>query len=128
MITLTMEQLIDFRNNSDFFANANLPLKGAYKINKIRKLVDKEAEFYTEKLQEIIDTYAKKDENGQYVFSADGEQIMIQEDKLDECNKALSELQEIKVEIDNQNLSIEDLGESLECTPEELETLMPFMV
>lgn len=127
MITITMRQIIDFRNNEEFFTEASLPLKGAYKINKIRKALDKEGEFYSTKFQEIVNTYAKKDENGNLVFSDDGEQIIIQPDKIDECNEALSELQKLEVEIDNYNLTIEDLGENLECTPDELDALMPFL-
>lgn len=124
---VTMEQLVDFKNNSDFFANVSLPLKGAYKLNKIKKAVNKEAEFYGEKFQEILDKYAKKDTEGNLVFSEDGAQIMIQEDKIDECNKALEDLQKLEVEIDNYGLTIEDLSEGVECTSEELEALMPFM-
>ena len=124
---VTMEQLVDFKNNSDFFANVNLPLKGAYKLNKIKKAVNKETEFYGEKFQEILDKYAKKDEEGNLVFSEDGAQIMIQEDKIDECNQALEDLQKLEVEIDNYGLTVEDLGEGVECTSEELEALMPFM-
>lgn len=127
MVTITMDQIIDFRNNANFFSEANLPLKGAYKLNKIRKAVDKEGEFYTERFQEIIDTYAKKDEKGNLVFSDDGEQIMIQDDKIDECNKALIDLQELEVQIENYNLTIDDFGEDFECTPDELAVLMPFM-
>lgn len=127
MATVTMEQLINFRANGDFFANANLPLKGAYKLNKIRKAVDKESEFYSEKFQEIVNTYAKKDEDGNVVFSEDGGQILIQDDKIIECNQALEDLQQLTVEIDNYNLSLEDLGEDLECTPDQLDVLMPFM-
>lgn len=126
MIAITMEQVIDFRNNVDFFANASLPLKGAYKLNKIRKALDKEGDFYAEKFQEIINTYAKKDENENIVFSDDGNEIMIQEDKIEECNKALEDLQSLEVEIDNYNLKIEDLGEEFECTPDQLNALMPF--
>ena len=126
MIKITMEQLIDFRNGGDFFSTVNLPLKGAYKINKITQSIEKEAEFYAEKFQEIIDTYAKKDENGNLVFSDDGSQIMIQDNKIEECNAALEDLQGLEVEIDNYNLSIEDLGD-IECTPEELKIIMPFM-
>lgn len=121
-----MEQLIDFRNGGDFFSTVNLPLKGAYKINKITQSIEKEAEFYAEKFQEIIDTYAKKDENGNLVFSDDGSQIMIQDNKIEECNAALEDLQGLEVEIDNYNLSVEDLGD-IECTPEELKIIMPFM-
>ena len=121
-----MEQLIDFRNGGDFFSTVNLPLKGAYKINKITQSIEKEAEFYAEKFQEIIDTYAKKDENGNPVFSDDDSQIMIQDNKIEECNAALEDLQSLEVEIDNYNLSVEDLGD-IECTPEELKIIMPFM-
>lgn len=127
MATVTMEQLINFRANGDFFANANLPLKGAYKLNKIRKAVEKESEFYSEKFQEIVNTYAKKDEDGNVVFSEDGGQILIQDDKIIECNQALEDLQQLTIEIDNYNLSLEDLGEDLECTPDQLDVLMPFM-
>ena len=127
MAKVTMEQVIAFRNNNEFFSSANLPLKGAYKLNKIRKAVDKEAEFYSEKFQQILEDYAKKDEEGNLVFSEDGNQIMIQDDKIIECNKALEDLQSLEVEIDTFNLTIEDLGEGIECTPDQLDALMPFM-
>ena len=122
-----MDQIIAFRNNGEFFAGASLPLKGAYKLNKIKKAVEKEGEFYTEKFQEIVDTYAKKDDNGKLVYSEDESQIMIKDGMVEECNKALADLQELEVEIENYNLTLDDLGENLECTPGELEALMPFM-
>ena len=126
MVKITMEQIIDFRNSGDFFGSAALPLKGAYKLNKIRKNIEKEADFYSDKFQEIVDTYAKKDEEGNVVFSEDGNQIMIIEDKIEECNEKLLDLQNLEVEIDNYDLKLEDLGEDLSCSPDELEALMPF--
>jgi hypothetical protein len=127
MINVTMDQIIDFRNNGDFFDGVNLPLKAAYKLNKIRKAVEKEGEFYSEKFQDILNNYAKKDENGELVFSEDGDQIMIKDDMIDECNKALADLQNLEVQIENYGLSIDDFGEDLECTPDQLAALMPFM-
>lgn len=127
MVNVTMDQIIAFRNNGDFFSNSTLPLKGAYKLNKIKKAVEKEGEFYTEKFQEIVNTYAKKDENDQLVFSEDGNQIMIKEGMIEECNKALEDLQNLEVQIETYGLTLDDLGENLECTPDELEALMPFM-
>lgn len=127
MVNVTMDQIIAFRNNGDFFAGTSLPLKGAYKINKIKKAVEKESEFYQEKFQEIVNQYAQKDENGELIFSDDGNQIMIKDGLIEECNKALADLQELEVEIDNYGLTLDDLGEDVECTPEELEALMPFM-
>ena len=128
MVKVTMDQIIAFRNNGDFFSDVSLPLKGAYKLNKIKKAVEKEGEFYTEKFQEIIDKYAKKDDDGNLVFSDDGNQIMIKDGMVDECNKALEDLQALEVEVDNFGLTLDDLGDDVECTPDELEALMPFMV
>ena len=127
MVNVTMDQIIAFRNNGDFFAGTSLPLKGAYKINKIKKAVEKESEFYQEKFQEIVNQYAQKDDNGELVFSDDGNQIMIKDGMVEECNKALEDLQGLEIEIDNYGLILDDLGEDAECTPEELEALMPFM-
>ena len=127
MVNVTMDQIIAFRNNGEFFAGTSLPLKGAYKLNKIKKAVEKEGEFYTEKFQEIVDTYAKKDDNGNLVYSEDGTQIMIQDGMVEECNQAITDLQTLEVEVENYGLTLEDLGENLQCTPEELEALMPFM-
>ncbi len=127
MITVTMEQIINFKNSEDAFSGMNLPLKAAYKLNKIRKAVEKEGDFYGEKFQEILDKYAKKDENGELVFSDDGSQIMIKDDMIEECNKELNDLQTLEIQIENYNLTIEDFGEDIECTPDDLEALMPFM-
>ena len=127
MVTVTMDQIIAFRNADDIFGGMKLPLKSAYKLNKIKKAVETEGEFYSNKFQEIVDTYAKKDENGQLVFSDDGNQIMIQDGKVEECNAALADLQNLTVEIENYNLSIDDFGDGIECSPESLEALMPFL-
>lgn len=127
MIKVTMDQIIAFRNNGDFFSDVTLPLKGAYKLNKIKKAVEKEGEFYTEKFQEIVEKYAKHDENGELVFSEDGNQIMIKDGMVQECNQALEDLQNLEVEIENYGLTLDDLGEDVECTPDELDALMPFM-
>ena len=127
MVNVTMDQIIAFRNNGDFFAEATLPLKGAYKLNKIKKAVEKESEFYTEKFQEIVDKYAKHDDNGNLVYSEDGNQIMIKDGMVEECNQALEDLQNLEVQIENYGLTFNDLGEDVKCTPEQLEALMPFM-
>ena len=127
MVTVTMEQIVDFKNNADFLGDAQLPLKAAYKINKLRKNVDSEFDYYSEKFREIVNTYAKKDENGNIAFSDDGAQILIQDGMVDECNQALVDLQTLEIEIDNCNLTIDDLGDEVECTPDELEVIMPFL-
>lgn len=127
MVKITMDQVINFGNNVDFFSNTNLPLKGAYKLNKIKKALEKENEFYAEKFQEILNTYAKKDDEGNFIFNDDGSQIIIKEEMIEDCNKALEDLHTLEVEVDTYGLKIDDLGDNFECTPDQLEALMPFM-
>ena len=127
MAKVTMDQVIAFKNNKEFFSGTTLPLKGAYKLNKIKKAVEKEGEFYSDKFQEIVDKYAQHDDTGNLVFNEDGSQIMIKDGMVDECNQALEDLQNLEIEIETYGLSLEDLGEDVECTPDELEALMPFM-
>lgn len=126
MATVTMSQILAFRQNVGTFLEKKLPLPVAYKLTKINREAANEAEFYQEKFNAIVDKYSKKDENGNVVFSEDGEQIMIQDDLIPECNKALEELMDLETEINTYNLKIEDFGTDIECTPKEIDALVPF--
>lgn len=125
-IKIKMSDVLAFKNGIDFFNNKQLPLPGAYKLTKISNALDKESEFYSKRIQEIIEKYAKRDDNNEYVFSEDGEQIIIQEDKIEEANEEMEELIDLEVTVDNMDLSIENLG-NIDCSPEELQCLMPFI-
>ena len=125
--TVTMQQVLDFKEAAASFKEKALPLQGAYKLMKISNALDKETDFYGEKFQEILNTYGEKDEEGNFKFTDDGTQIIIKDGKVDECNKALEGLLEMEITIDNLNFEIANLGENLECTPEELEGLIPFL-
>jgi len=127
MATVTMSQILSFRQHVGSFLDQKLTLPVAYKLTKINNAVEKEAEFYQEKFNEIVDKYSKKDENGNVVFSEDGEQIMIQDDLIPECNQALEELMDLEVEINDFNLKIEDFGDGITCTATEIEAISPFL-
>ena len=127
MITVTMMNIIDFRNNINFLQHTSVPLKAAYKINKIKQALDKEFDFYSTKFQEIVDKYAQKDDNNEPAFSEDGSQILIKDGEIENCNKELEDLQNLEVEIDNYGFTIDDLGDDVACTPEQLAAVMPFM-
>ena len=126
MITVTMQEALDFRRGYNFFNSVKLPLKAAYKLTKIKNAVEKETEYYGEKFQEIVDTYAKKDEDGNLMYNEDGTQILIKDGMISECNDKLEELHNLEVSIENYNLTIDDLGDDLEVTTDDLDALMPF--
>jgi len=126
MITVTMQQALDFGRAYNFFNEIKLPLKAAYKLTKIKNAVEKETDYYREKFQEIVDTYAKKDENGELQYNEDGTQILIKDGMVMECNQKLEELHNLEIKIENFDLKIEDLGEGIEVTTGDLDALMPF--
>lgn len=126
MITVTMQQALDFRKAYLSFNEIKLPLKAAYKLTKIKQGVEKETEYYAQKFQEIVETYAKKDENGNLLYNEDGTQILIKDGMVLECNEKLEELHQLEVGIENYNLTIDDLGDDVQVTTEDLDALMPF--
>ena len=67
------------------------------------------------------------DEEGNLVFSEDGEQIMIKDDLIPECNQALEELMGLEIEVNTFGLKIEDFGDNIECTAAEIEAITPFL-
>lgn len=124
--TVTMQEVLDFRDAATSFREKALPLQGAYKLMKISNVLDKETEFYSSKFQEIIETYGEKNDDGSFKFSEDGNQIIIKDGMVEECNKAIEDLLNMEITVDNLNFTIENLGENIMCTPDELEGLMPF--
>ena len=53
-VKVTMEELIAFRNNGDFFSGHQLPLKGAYKLSKIRKQLRKKVSFIQRSSKKLL--------------------------------------------------------------------------
>ena len=124
---VTMQQIVDFREVAQRFREQVVPLQGAYKLMKISNNLDKDMEFYSNKFQEIINTYGERKEDGTFKFSEDNSQIIIKEGMIEECNKAIEDLLGMEVKVDNLNFTIENLGDNIECTPEDLESLLPFL-
>lgn len=127
MAKVTMSDVLALRQQIGFFLNQKLPLPVAYKLNKMNQAAIKEGEFYQEKFNEIVDKYAKTDEEGNIIFSEDGDQIMIKEELIGECNEALEELMNLEIEVETYGLKIDDFGDSIQCTAEEIEAITPFL-
>ena len=109
----------------------NLPIKTAYRLLKLAELVSKEAENYRNLFRQILDEYAEKKEDGSYVFSEDGANVIIQKDYIQDANQKVDELNKIDVEIpytfnikdfDNIEISLEELAPLMDLIVDEDET------
>ena len=104
----------------------NLPIKTAYRLLKLAELVSKEAENYRNLFRQILDEYAEKKEDGSYVLSEDGANVIIQKERIQDANQKVDELNKIDVEIP-YTFDIKDF-DNIEISLEELAPLMDLIV
>lgn len=126
---VTIEQILDFNGSVDEFLERPLNIKTAYKLAMIKRQTDEQTDFYQTSFFKILNEYGKKDENGELQRVQEGVNegnVLIQEDKLEECNNALSDLMGLEVEINNYNLKLEDFGD-MEVSADDLATIIPFL-
>ena len=104
----------------------NLPIKTAYRLLKLAELVSNEAENYRNLFRQILDEYAEKKEDGSYVLSEDGTNVIIQKEHIQDANQKVDELNKIDVEIP-YTFDIKDF-DNIEISLEELAPLMDLIV
>ena len=104
----------------------NLPIKTAYRLLKLAELASNEAENYRNLFRQILDEYAEKKEDGSYVLSEDGANVIIQKDHIQDANQKVDELNKIDVEIP-YTFDIKDF-DNIEISLEELAPLMDLIV
>ena len=123
---LKMNQIIEFQMFYNNIKNTKLPLKTAYKLNKLFIQINEELSFYQQKFTEIINEFGKRDENGELIYSSDRTSIEIMDGRRLECQQKIEELQNLEVNIQGIEFTTDEL-ESLNLTISEVECLMPFI-
>lgn len=102
----------------------DLPFRLSYKVSKLLDKVERDSQFYTEKLRNIIQKYAMRDENGEIIL--EGENVKIESTSITAAEKELADLNDIDVDDINIFFTLEEL-ENLEIKPSELQGLLPFI-
>lgn len=123
---MKMYEAVKFQKLYTEIKDNKMPLRLAYKLNKLFQEVEKSIIFYQESLNKLIEEYGKKDENGNFVPTETGDGITIKEEDIEECGKKVQELNELEVVVDSVKFNLEEL-ESLELTISEIGFLMPFI-
>ena len=109
----------------------NLPIKTAYRLLKLAELISNEAENYRNLFRQILDEYAEKKEDGSYVLSEDGTNVILKKDHIKEANEKVSELNQLEVDVpytfdlrefENLEISLEDLAPLMDIIVDEDET------
>ena len=104
----------------------NLPIKTAYRLLKLAEFVATESDNYRNLFRQILDEYAEKNEDGSFVFSEDGTNVILKKDHIKEANEKVSELNQLEVDIP-YTFDLREF-ESLEISLEDLAPLMDIIV
>lgn len=124
---ILMNQLLSLKDIYEKLKNEPMSIRVAYKLNKIFDGVFKDLVFYQSKVSELLKQYGQVDENGNYVRSEDGLSILLIPEKIEECTKALRELDAIEVEMPDISLTLDEL-ENFKLTLQEMALLESFIV
>ena len=107
---IKIQEAIAFENFAQKVLVLKAPLEISYKIAKIRKQLQDDIEFYNSEFEKILKEFGQKNDDETYKFSEDGTMILIDPDRIEECQESVNRLQnmEIKVDIEPYLLKIED--------------------
>lgn len=81
----------------------------SYKIYKLCKLAEQEEAFYNQKMNEIIEEFAQRNDQGN--IESDNGHIKIQTERIDEANQAVRDLQSVDIEVPSVKFTLDELSE-----------------
>ena len=125
---MKMFEILELEGLLQKLIQKELPIRTLYKVDKLIKLVGKEKDFYQTQFQALVDTYAERDENGNYLYTDNSaEAVKIIPDKIAECQSKMNELVNIEItDVPDISFTFEEL-DSLTLSYAEARPLMNFI-
>lgn len=125
---MKMIDALNFLEAYSSIKNKPLKINIIYKLSKCLEECEKERDFYQQQLANILNKYAKKDENGNFIYTDEKTGILINESQQEVCEKELSELLTLDININEKYfIKITDITD-LELDIETFNKIKPFIV
>jgi hypothetical protein len=125
-MTITLSKLIHFSKFYNEVKATKIPVKTAYKLNKLANAIDEQNQFYGEQLNLILGDCAERCEKGNYISTNDSVGVKIFDDKQQEFVDRVNELLLLEVELPDVTFDIEEFG-NIELTMESFNLITPFL-
>ena len=125
-MTLKMYELTNFPTFYEKIRSEKLPFKISYHLALLAQEVEKHINYYQEQFRNILIDCGKKDDNGNFIPSEDGQGIMLIDEKANEAYEKIAELRNLEVTLSDYTFSVEDFAK-VELTLEEMAVIMPFI-
>ena len=114
---LKLSQIVQINQIFEEFSDSPLTIKTSYKIMKVLEQLQKDSNFFKEKLAELINKYGERDSNNQLIIQNDSYKIK-DEDK-EKFDNDYYELQSIENELNLETFTLDEL-EELKLSPKKL--------
>lgn len=125
---MKMIDALNFLEAYSSIKNKPLKINIIYKLSKCLEECEKERDFYQQQLANILNKYAKKDESGNFIYTDEKTGILINESQQKVCEKELSELLTLDININEKYfIKITDIAD-LELDIETFNKIKPFIV
>lgn len=124
---MILSDAFSFLNLRDKISNKKLSIQTMYKFSRFFNQLEQEIKFFNETLEAIIKEYGQKDENGEFIYTADKQGIKIREDKFNECTAKINELNNLEVHLEYKpEFTLEEL-ENLDLNLTDMNILIPYI-
>lgn len=125
MMKVTLKDIVESQEVMRTLSNKPLRGRVAFKVARLLKKLEAELTTFNDTRIKLIESYAKKDEEGNYVTNDKNEYQFDQ----DNANKFVEEINKLLLEeldIDANPILVDEI-EDLDFTPAEMAALEPFM-
>ena len=122
---VTLKEIVESQEAMRALSNKSLRGRVAFKVARLLKKLEAELTTFNDTRTKLIESYAKKDEEGNFVTNDKNEYQFDQENAnkfVEEINKLLLE----ELDIDANPILVDEI-EELDFTPAEMAALEPFM-
>lgn len=125
-MNIKARELENLNNTIQVLLPMQLKMPFAYKVACIAREVRENYSMINVMRQEILERYAKRDENGQVIIDQQNGMVTIEPEKVIETNKELDKLFSRDIELKCDKIKIDDIKD-LDLTVGQLEALIPLV-
>ena len=125
-MNIKARELENLNNTIQVLLPMQLKMPFAYKVACIAREVRENYSMINVMRQEILERYAKRDENGQVIIDQQNGMITVEPEKVMETNKELDKLFSRDIELKCDKIKIDDIKD-LDLTVGQLEALIPLV-
>lgn len=125
-MNIKARELENLNNTIQVLLPMQLKMPFAYKVACIAREVRENYSMINVMRQEILERYAKRDENGQVIIDQQNGMVTVEPEKVIETNKELDKLFSRDIELKCDKIKIDDIKD-LDLTVGQLEALIPLV-